>query len=136
MPAENSKVISSDFQALLKQRCPRCHEGDVFKYPVGKISKFAQMHDKCPDCQQWYEPEPGFYFGAMFIAYALFIAMVVTVSTVLYMAFNNPPFNVYIIVIVIFNVLLLPLIFRYSRLIFLYAFGGIRFEPQILNKKQ
>ena len=92
------------------------------------------MHKNCPKCNQIYEPEPGFYFGAMFVAYALIIAMVFTLWTALYFVFQNPPFHIYITVIVLFNVILLPLLFRYSRLIYLYAFGGIVYDSQILNK--
>ena len=124
---------SSTLTALGNQRCPRCHEGDVFKFPLNRLTKFAAMHKHCPKCKQTYEPEPGFYFGAMFVAYALIVAMVVTLWLILFFAFRDPPFNVYIIVIVIFNVLLLPIIFRYSRLIFLYLFGGIKYDSQILN---
>lgn len=92
------------------------------------------MHKNCPACNQIYEPEPGFYFGAMFVAYTLIIAMVFILWLTLFFVFSDPPFSAYIIVIVIFNVLLLPLLFRYSRLIYLYAFGGIRYDSQILNK--
>lgn len=27
------------------------------------------MNEKCPVCEQNFEPEPGFYFGAMFLSY-------------------------------------------------------------------
>jgi hypothetical protein len=27
------------------------------------------MRKACPNCQQDFEPEPGFYYGAMFISY-------------------------------------------------------------------
>ena len=27
------------------------------------------MHDACSNCKQKFEPEPGFYYGAMFISY-------------------------------------------------------------------
>jgi uncharacterized protein (DUF983 family) len=127
---------SSSYNALLHQRCPRCRQGDVFEYPSTQLSKFAVMHKNCPICNQNYEPEPGFYFGAMFVAYGLIIAMVFILWLTLFFVFDDPPFSVYIIVIVIFNVLLLPLLFRYSRLIFLYAFGGIRYDSQILNKEK
>ena len=29
------------------------------------------MHDRCPVCDQNYSPEPGFYYGSMFISYIL-----------------------------------------------------------------
>lgn len=27
------------------------------------------MHEKCSHCAQSFEPEPGYYFGAMFVSY-------------------------------------------------------------------
>lgn len=29
------------------------------------------MHERCEHCNQHFAPEPGFYFGAMFISYIL-----------------------------------------------------------------
>lgn len=103
-------------------------------FPWQDLQKFAVMHKSCPECQQTYEPEPGFYFGAMFVAYGLIITMVLILWLILFFLFKDPEFNVYIIVIGLFNVLLLPLIFRYSRLIYLYLFGGIKYDGQILKK--
>lgn len=53
--------------ALLK-KCPRCQEGDLFVQPF-EFSKPVNMPEKCPVCHQKYEPEPGFYYGAMFLSY-------------------------------------------------------------------
>ena len=49
--------------------CPRCRRGDLF--PTGSFS-FDQpfkQYEHCPQCGQNYFPEPGFYYGAMFISY-------------------------------------------------------------------
>ncbi|MFZ1705796.1 MAG: DUF983 domain-containing protein, partial [Saprospiraceae bacterium] len=35
------------------------------------MSKPLEMPEKCPSCGQLYQPEPGFYFGAMFLSYIL-----------------------------------------------------------------
>lgn len=53
--------------ALMK-KCPRCQEGDLFVQPF-EFSKPVNMPEKCPVCHQKYEPEPGFYYGAMFLSY-------------------------------------------------------------------
>ena len=37
------------------------------------------MHESCPVCSQVYDPEPGYYFGAMYVSYALNVAIMVTV---------------------------------------------------------
>ncbi len=40
-----------------------------------QLKKPLQMHKRCEVCGQKFEPETGFYYGAMFISY-LFIALV------------------------------------------------------------
>jgi uncharacterized protein (DUF983 family) len=50
------------------KKCPRCQEGDLFVKPF-ELSKPVNMPEKCPVCNQKYEPEPGFYYGAMFLSY-------------------------------------------------------------------
>jgi uncharacterized protein (DUF983 family) len=52
-----------------KLRCPRCHEGKLFKTPTFSYSKPFEMPERCSHCGLDYWPEPGFYYGAMFISY-------------------------------------------------------------------
>ena len=91
------------------------------------------MHRHCPVCEQTFEPEPGFYYGAMFISYGMLVTMSIFTWITLFFAVH-PAFEVYVVVILILNVLLLPFIFRYSRTLFLYGFGGINFDKNILIK--
>src|SRR5690348_15008176 len=56
--------------SILKMKCPRCHEGDMFPKGTLYSSKFADMHPYCPCCGQNLEPEPGYYFGAMYVSFA------------------------------------------------------------------
>ena len=45
--------------AILRQRCPRCFTGQVFR---GLID----MNERCPVCDLEFEREPGYFTGAMF----------------------------------------------------------------------
>ena len=56
--------------SCVKYMCPRCRSFKMFKDPF-EISKPLEMHEKCEVCNQKFEPEPGFYFGAMFISYII-----------------------------------------------------------------
>lgn len=38
-----------------------------------------QMHASCSVCGQDYEPEPNFYYGAMYVSYAYTVALFVAV---------------------------------------------------------
>lgn len=86
------------------------------------------MNDRCAHCGASFEPEPGFYFGAMFVSYALSVGLFVVVGLILYFFFH-PSDNVYLIWISIAAVLFTPFSFRYSRVLFLYWFGGYRYDP-------
>jgi len=54
---------------ILNIKCPRCQEGDLFPTGSFEFKKPFDMHDRCPSCNQDFMPEPGFYYGAMFISY-------------------------------------------------------------------
>jgi uncharacterized protein (DUF983 family) len=128
MSSENSTR-----KAMLDEKCPRCRQGNLFKTSAYKLSKFYKMNERCGVCNQTFEPEPGFYVGAMFVSYALVVALSIISFLSLYFTFR-PPFATYLIVIMVLNVLLLPFIFRYSRILFLFGFGGIRFNKSFQNK--
>ncbi len=55
--------------SILNFKCPRCHEGDLFETPTFSFRRPFDMPPKCTNCGQDYMPEPGFYYGAMFIGY-------------------------------------------------------------------
>ena len=57
-------------QSTFKYKCPRCRKGELFTKPFD-ISKPLDMPKRCEICDQKTEPEPGFYFGAMFLSYLL-----------------------------------------------------------------
>lgn len=52
-------------------KCPRCHKGDLYAGPSFNPSTAFKMHSHCGHCGQRYVLEPGFYWGAMYVAYAL-----------------------------------------------------------------
>jgi hypothetical protein len=89
------------------------------------------MHSACPHCKQSFEPEPGFYFGAMFVSYgintALFIASWITLNLV------YPSYSLFLLLGLLVGIVLLslPLSFRLSRSIWLTLF--VRFDPTTKN---
>ncbi|MBT1705246.1 DUF983 domain-containing protein [Fulvivirgaceae bacterium PWU20] len=89
------------------------------------------MHTECPVCELRLQPEPGFYQGAMYVSYAFTIAFLVVVSVVLYYFAGDPSEWVYIGVFITLMILLVPLNYRYSRILFLYLFGGIKYNPPL-----
>jgi hypothetical protein len=77
-------------------------------------------------------PEPGFYIGAMYISYAFNVALLIAFGVGLYTLTEAPDW-VYIVSIISASFVFIPFSFRYSRIIFLHAFGGIKFDPERSN---
>ena len=113
--------------AVLQGRCPQCREGKLFKYPTLKLNKFTQIHEHCPNCGVKFEREPRFFDGAMYISYALSVGLFLTSAFIIYLLFHPVSEHVYMVAIISEVVLLYPLMFRFSRIFYLYIFGGLKF---------
>ncbi len=86
------------------------------------------MHKFCPTCELRFEVEPGFFFGAMYISYVFSVALVAAIGLVLYWL-GDPDLWTYILIVSVGLLLFYPAMFRYSRILFLHIFGGIRYDP-------
>jgi uncharacterized protein (DUF983 family) len=122
---------SSTFKAILKERCPRCHRGAMFSHSAFNVRKFDEMPEHCPVCQFRYEVELGFYWGAMYISYGLAVGIVLAVGLVLYYLAGDPPLWVYAVTVTSAITLSTTILFRYARVLMLYLFGSVYFDPQI-----
>lgn len=115
--------------ALLKGKCPRCRTGEMFAHPATDLKRFNKMNESCPHCGVRLQPEPGFYQGAMYVSYAFTVAIMVAVGLALYVLLDDPADWVYITVVLAATILLVPLNYRYARIVYLYSFGGIKYDP-------
>ena len=124
------KPLESNTLALLDLRCPRCHQGKLFSYPAYHLTKYAVMPENCAVCQLALEPEPGFYWGAMFVSYAFSVACFVAGGVGTYYLLGNPDTWVYVLIVSFLSLVTAPLALRYSRAIMLYLFAGITYDPR------
>ncbi|TGE15218.1 DUF983 domain-containing protein [Hymenobacter elongatus] len=92
------------------------------------------MPDNCPICGQAYEPEPGFYWGAMFVSYGFSVAIFAISGVLCYYLLGDPAVWVYVLTVAVASFALMPLVFRYSRAIMLYLFGGVSYKPDAPRK--
>jgi uncharacterized protein (DUF983 family) len=102
-------------------KCPQCHNGDLFKTGTYDLKHFTEMPEQCECCGQRFVPEPSFYSGAMYVSYALQVALFTTVYVALRILFN-PGTDVYIYVTISAAMLLVPVTFRLSRSIYINFF--------------
>jgi phage FluMu protein Com len=126
------KQRNSWFNSILTVKCPRCREGNMF--PAGTLyhpKKFMQMNKNCECCGQSFEPEPGYYFGAMFISYAFNTAFFVGVWWALLIAVDEISIPMMLGVLLFVVIGLLPLNFRWSRVLWINIF--VRYEGPCKN---
>ena len=64
--------------SIFNMKCPKCHEGQFFVSHPYNLKTIGDILTNCPNCNEKYEKEPGFYFGAMFISYALTVGLFLT----------------------------------------------------------
>jgi len=120
----------SKYYSILKNRCPVCHEGKPFKYGAYS-SKFAKMEDNCESCGHKYEIENGFFYGAMYSSYAITVAIMVAMFVAVYILNPDAEAGVYIAAVVIGVIVLIPVSFRGSRLMWMNLFSKYKGKKSI-----
>ncbi|MBQ4912854.1 DUF983 domain-containing protein [Maribacter sp. MMG018] len=112
-----SKVIDA-----LNCKCPNCKKGNMFPDKGKRILlNIPKMSDTCPVCNYKFEREPGFFFGAMFVSYALAAAQMITSLIVFWYFIDLSPLKVFSIIAVI-AFLLSTFNYKLSRSIWIYLF--------------
>ncbi|POY35647.1 DUF983 domain-containing protein [Solitalea longa] len=118
----------SKFQAIVQQKCPRCHQGNMFVHPSYNLIAYQKMHSNCPVCGLRFEIEPGFFWGGMYLSYALNVAQSVTLGIATYFLLGDPSPWVYLSIIIGAIFLFMPINFRYGRVLMLHWFSPIKFD--------
>ena len=137
------KPPRSFLSSILSNRCPACREGRLFRvrnpYRLRTVNESVPA---CPLCKADFRREPGFYFGAAYVSYALTVALWVAVLVALmtfgkfgwieFTGFLEHP-KTFLFAGVATLLILLPLIQRLSRSIWIHLF--VRFEKQDKNEE-
>ncbi|GGK67423.1 DUF983 domain-containing protein [Rufibacter glacialis] len=106
----------------------------MFTYSALHLNKFDHMPEKCSECGFRFEIELGFYWGAMYMSYGLSVVIVFLVGISLYFLANDPPTWVYLTAVASVIVVFTPVLFRYARVMMLYFFGSVSFDPSFRRR--
>ncbi len=112
----------SRLYSVLKLKCPQCQEGNLFltKNPY-KLKQFDKMPDKCPVCGEDFVREPGFYWGAMMVSHATTTILAIIVHSIVFY-FYGWEIGPNLISLIMIFILLIPIIFRSSRAVWINIF--------------
>ena len=98
---------------LISGRCPWCRRGRIFR-------GILAMHPSCPSCGAVFEKEPGYFVGAMYFSYFLGVPAYALLALISLRVLGEQSellaFGVALLVFLPIG----PLLFRASRVIWLY----------------
>ena len=121
----------SKLYSIFKSKCPRCNEGEFFKHPISiNFKKITKLHDNCPSCNLKYMMEPSFFFGAMYVNYAISVALFIGIFILCKVLIGLTILQSFISIVVI-SMLLTPVTLRLSRIIWINMF--IHYDEKIKN---
>jgi len=129
---ETKYTIPSELKSAIDGKCPRCRTGNMFAGPLFSF-KSKRMLDRCPACDLKFEKEPGYFYVAMYVSYALSVAELIAACVGTYLLTGNleNPW-LYVIVALAVTLIMAPFNNRYSRIILLYWMTPMfRFNPKI-----
>jgi uncharacterized protein (DUF983 family) len=117
----------SKLYSILTSTCPVCHTGKLFKNPNPYVIKDTlKMPERCLNCNTKFKIEPSFFYGAMYVSYGVGIAVAVAAFIIAYLFFGLNR-NLTFLTIVLSLVVLLPIITRVSRNIWINFF--FKYDP-------
>lgn len=102
-------------------RCPHCLKGKMFEHENPYQKSGMKMLDRCSVCNQTFMPETGFYYGAMYVSYALTVGFGI-VSYLIWSLITPVDTIAFLIYISAALIILMPVTFRWSRTLWLSIF--------------
>ncbi len=111
----------SKLYSVFNNKCPQCQEGKFFEHGVTlKLKNNLKVYKNCESCGFKYMIEPSFFYGAMYVSYAITVGLAVGIFVISYLLGLGLISS--FIAIVVILVLLIPLTMRVSRLIYINMF--------------
>ncbi|RZJ70968.1 MAG: DUF983 domain-containing protein [Flavobacterium sp.] len=124
---------TSKLYAIVKGRCPQCRRGAIF---TGSVFGFnlQKTNSNCENCGLRFEIEPGYFYAAMYVSYAMNMAEMISLGfATYYISGGKLDFEdiwLYVGVIVVGSIILSPFNYRYSRIMLLHLLSPkIKYKP-------
>ena len=105
----------------------------MFPTKAFEFNKPFEMNKRCPKCNANLEPEPGFYYGAMFVSYIMIVFPILGTVMLLHWVLGwslEASFGLVIFITAIFFVWW----FRFARAFWLNLIVGFKPEKKAIAK--
>lgn len=122
--------------SLFTMKCPRCRRGPMFtNNNPWNLTKVFSMPQRCPECGQPYELEPGFWYGTGYVSYALSVLYLIVTFVLWWIiigfSVSDNRFFWWMGCAVVSLIILQPWLMRFSRALYLYFF--VKYNPDYKN---
>ena len=108
-------------------------QGNMFANNMYSLSA-QKMNTTCPACGFTFEVEPGYFYVAMLLSYAMNVAELVTFGVGAYILTGSEQPWLYVGILLGGAFVLSPFNFRYSRVILLFWLTpGLHYDPNRLK---
>jgi uncharacterized protein (DUF983 family) len=119
----------SKLYSVLFNKCPRCHEGNFMEENnIFKFKNAYKMYKRCPHCDLKNMMEPSFYYGAMYVTYALTVGISIITFIISTLIFKLNLLESFIPIVIVL-ILTSPLSLRFSRIIWINIF--VHYDPNL-----
>lgn len=118
---ENKALQVNLLTRILKEKCPHCGKGNVYEKKK-QFFELPVMRERCDTCNYYFDREPGYFLGAMYISYGLAVLQSVLTFLLLYFFFPTTP-TIWVVLIILVILFLFSLKnYKLSRIIYIHIF--------------
>lgn len=114
--------------SILTGTCPRCQNESMYvqKNPY-RLNQVLTMHESCSHCKLVYQIEPSFFYGAMYVSYAVNVALGVAAFIIAHVFIGLELIPSFVTIVATLLVLYPPVL-RLSRNMYINMF--VSYEPE------
>lgn len=114
--------------SIFTSTCPVCHTGKMYQNPNPYIiSETLKMKERCTHCNTKFKIEPSFFYGAMYVSYPVGLIFAGIAFLIAFFVLGLGKLQI-LVVIFITMLLLLPVVVRLSRNIWINFF--LKFDKE------
>jgi uncharacterized protein (DUF983 family) len=125
-------MARSILYSVLFLKCPRCRQGNLLESNPYKISNFNKVKDRCPKCDLKYAIEPSFFYGSMYVSYAVGVAFAVaTYVIMLLLGIADDPLWIFVAIVGVLTITF-PYIGAVSKSIWAHMF--INYDTEVAEQ--
>jgi uncharacterized protein (DUF983 family) len=118
--------------SILFGACPKCHQESMYvtKNPY-VLADTLKINETCSHCHTRYRMEPSFFYGSMYVSYAVGIAFAVAAFVITYLIIETSLLTAFVAIILTL-IGFMPIIMRLSRNIWINLF--MSYDKNLVKK--